>query len=421
MKSKLTTFLLAALFAFGLWLFVVTVEQPESEQTYYEIPVIYQNNGEELLKDRSLMIVSERPTVTLKLKSTRSNLRNLNESNINILVSLSNVTGPGTHSLNYTISYPGNVPASEVSVVSTSMEQVSIKVENRITNSAVPVEVVTSGQVADPQNTIPLTSPEDIEVEYPTIEVVGPESVMPEGMKAVVNVDLTGQSQTIAGEYPFTLCDKDGNPILDTSNMTINPDISAVNVTVKIYKLKELPLKVKVVPGAGATEATSSIKLEPSTIQVYGPESLLANLEYLEIGVVDLGTVTKDETKVLPITLPEGVTNNTDITEVAVDIKFPQLITRKMTVETVEFLNLPEGLEAKLNSASLNVTLRGLAGQMGSLKVSDLTVTVDMTDAQPGTSIKSVTVTINSKYPDVGIVSISDVYVTVTEAETEKK
>ena len=35
MKSKLVTFLLALLFACGLWVFVVTVEQPESEQTYY--------------------------------------------------------------------------------------------------------------------------------------------------------------------------------------------------------------------------------------------------------------------------------------------------------------------------------------------------------------------------------------------------
>ena len=53
MKSKLVTFLLAVLFACGLWLFVVTVEQPESEQTYYEIPVIFQNNGEELLTEKS--------------------------------------------------------------------------------------------------------------------------------------------------------------------------------------------------------------------------------------------------------------------------------------------------------------------------------------------------------------------------------
>lgn len=417
MKSKLTTLLLSLLFACGLWLFVVTVEQPESEQTYYEIPVIYQNNGEDLLKDRGLMIVSERPTITLKLKSTRTNLRNLNESNINILVSLANVTKPGTHPLNYTISYPGNVPASEVSVVSASMEQVSIKVEDRVTKS-LTVEVKPVGQVADPQNTKVLDAPEEIELDYPTIDVTGPESVMQNVEKAVVYVDLEGQSQTIAGEFPFTLCDENYNPIMDTAKLTVSPDISAVNVMLKIYKVKEIDLKVKVIPGGGATEATSSINLSPNKLQVYGPESVLEGLEYLEIGVVDLATVTKDETKVFPLTtLPEGVFNNTDTSEVSVDVKFPSLLTRKLSLTNVEFLNLPEGLEAKLNSDSVNVTLRGLAGQMGSLKLSDLTVTVDMADAQVGTVIKSVTVTINSKYPDVGILSISDVYITVTEAE----
>ena len=58
MKSKIIALLLALLFSCGLWLFVVTVEQPESENTYYDIPVIYQNDGEALLKDRGLMIVS---------------------------------------------------------------------------------------------------------------------------------------------------------------------------------------------------------------------------------------------------------------------------------------------------------------------------------------------------------------------------
>ena len=416
MKSKLVTFLLAVLFACGLWLFVVTVEQPESEQTYYEIPVIFQNNGEELLKERGLMIVSERPTITLKLKSTRSNLRNLNESNINILVNLANVTKPDTHKLNYTISYPGNVPASEVSVVSASMEQISIKVENRI-SELIPVVVNPIGQQEDPANTIALTDQEDIELDYTFIEVVGPESVMKNVHQALVEVDLTGHSQTIAGEYPFTLCSEDGTPVADTSKLTLNPDVSSVNLVLKIYKVKEVDLKVKVVPGAGATEETSTITVAPGKIQVYGPESQLEKLEYLEIGVVDLNTTLKEETRVLPIIMPEGVTNNTAYTEATVEIKFDKLLTRKLSVENVDFLNLPEGLEAQLNSNFLIVTLRGLPGQMGSLKSSDLTATVDMTDAQLGVTEKNVTITVSSKYTDVGVAGTYTASILVTEAE----
>ena len=36
-------FLLSAVIAFGLWGYVITVEQPESEKTYYDIPVVLQD------------------------------------------------------------------------------------------------------------------------------------------------------------------------------------------------------------------------------------------------------------------------------------------------------------------------------------------------------------------------------------------
>ena len=43
MKNKLLTILLSVAIAVGMWVYVITVEQPESEETYYDIPVILQN------------------------------------------------------------------------------------------------------------------------------------------------------------------------------------------------------------------------------------------------------------------------------------------------------------------------------------------------------------------------------------------
>ena len=44
------TLLLSVAIAFGLWLYVITVEQPESQKTYYDIPVVLQN--ESILAER---------------------------------------------------------------------------------------------------------------------------------------------------------------------------------------------------------------------------------------------------------------------------------------------------------------------------------------------------------------------------------
>ena len=43
-SSKIWTLLLSFVVAFGLWLYVITVVSPESEETYYDIPVTYQND-----------------------------------------------------------------------------------------------------------------------------------------------------------------------------------------------------------------------------------------------------------------------------------------------------------------------------------------------------------------------------------------
>lgn len=407
MKSKLVTFLLALLFAIGLWVFVVTVEQPESESTYYDIPVVYQN--EDVLAERGLMIVSERPTVTLKLKSTRTNLRNLNEANINILVNLANVRDAKTYSLNYSLSYPGTVPEGDVSVVSASTEQISLKVERRITKQ---VEVVPVYNGSVPEGMI--AHKEEAELDYQFIEVSGPESVMQNLTQAVIYVDLEGQTQTIAGEYPYTLCDAEGNPV-DASLLTTS--VENVNLMVKIQQVKEIELRVKVIAGGGATEQTSTITIDPQTIRVSGPEALLADLEYLEIGTIDLSTMTQAEIQIFPIQLPEGITNETGLTSATVTVEFPKLRTVKMTVGDIRIIGLPEGLEAELITQQLEVTIRGLAEQIMGLRAADLTVTVDLSNAQVGTFTQGVTITISSRFPDVGTMGTYSVSVTVKEAE----
>ena len=107
MKNKLLAVLVSAVIAFGLWLYVITVVSPESEQTYYDIPVVLQNK--DVLNERGLMIVGEAPTVTLVLKGNRTILNELNESNINVITNVANIEKPGTINMTYSLSFPVTV------------------------------------------------------------------------------------------------------------------------------------------------------------------------------------------------------------------------------------------------------------------------------------------------------------------------
>ena len=407
MKNKLLTILMSVAIALGLWLYVITVEQPESEATYYDIPVVLQN--EDILAERGLMIVSERPTVTLHLSSTRTNLNQLNEANINVIANVNSIVTAGTHELTYNVSYPGSIPSGSVSRQSSRPNMVTLKVENRITKQ-VPVVPVYTGSVAESL----VADKENAVLDNAFIEVSGPESVMEQITQAMIFVDLEGKSQTIVEECAYTLCNEAGEPV-DSQWVTTNVEV--VNLTLTIRQVKEVKLKVNIVAGGGATEATSEIKIEPATIRISGSEALLAGLEELELGTINLGELTEGATLTMAINLPEGITNETGLTEAVVDVKFPNLKTTTLSISRIELTNIPAGMQAELVTQLLEVKLRGPATMIDSMVAESVSVTVDLEGAELGTDKYLAQINVGSAFGGVGALGTYTVMATLTEAE----
>ena len=409
MKSKLLTILMSAAIAFGMWLFVITVEQPESEKTYYDIPVVLQN--EDILAERGLMIVSERPTVTLHLSSTRTNLNQLNESNINVIANVNSIGTAGTHELPYSVSYPGNVPAGSVARQSSRPDMVTLKVENKITKQ-VPVVPVYSGSVAEGL----VADKGNVVLDNAFIEVSGPESVLEQITKAMILVDLEGKTQTIVEECTYTLCNDAEEPV-DSQWVTTNVEV--VNLTLTIRQVKEVKLTVNVVAGGGATEATSTIRIEPETIRISGSEALLEGLDEVNLGTIHLGEIPEDKTVSMAITLPEGITNETGITEAIVDVRFPNLKTTTLSLARIEMINVPAGMEAELVTKILEVKFRGPASLIDSLMAESVTIVVDLEGAELGTDKYVAQMNVGNAFSGVGALGTYTVMVTLTEAGAE--
>lgn len=410
MKNKILTILLSAVIAFGLWGYVITVEQPESEKTYYDIPVVLQN--ESILTERGLMIVSERPTVTLDLVGTRTDLNDLNESNINVICNVSSIVTPGTHKLTYNVSYPGNIPSGAVTRQKSVPDMVTLKVENRITKQ-IPVvpdymgTTVPEGMIADKENII---------LDYEMIEVSGPESVLDQITQAVIQVDLTNQTQTVVGEYSYTLCNDVSEPV-DAQMVTTNVEL--VNMSLPIRWVKEITLELNVIEGGGATMLTSVIDIQPKTIRVSGSASLVEDLQTLEIGTIDLGTLETGGVLNFDIVLPEGLTNETGISEAEVEVRFPNLMVKTFSVNNIVLENIPQGMEAELITQLLEVKLRGPAGLMESITEADIKAVVDLSQASAVTDKFAVQIVLDSEFIGLGALNSYTVMVALTQtAET---
>lgn len=408
MKSKVFSIVLSALVAFGLWLYVVTVESPGSEKTYYNIPVVLQN--ENVLEERSLMITSDVPAVTLTLSGTRTDLNKLDENNINILVNAASIEAAGTHQLNYSVSYPGTVNSSAITRVGQSTNMITLKVEKRITkNVDVKIEYIGSVPedfIADKENPV---------LDYETIAVSGPESVVDKIAQAKIQVDLTNQNVSVVGQYVYDLCDTRGQPV-DVELVTTN--VETVNLTVKVQRVKEITLAVKTIYGGGVTDKNSTVEIEPKTIRVSGSDALLENLDTLEIGPVNLGEMLTDEILTFPITLPDGVTNETGVTEAVVKIKFFDLKVKKLNVVNIQAVNVPAGMEVDMITQALEVTVRGPTKLISTIAEDDITVTVDFANAQIGTATMRANVTFSSEYAQVGTVGTYVVSATLSDPAT---
>lgn len=411
MKTKFWQIALSLVISFALWLYVVTVVSPESEETYYDIPVTFQND---VLEERGLMIVSNTPTVTLQLKGNRSDLNELNATNITILVDLAGIQAPGTQMVSYDIKFPGNIPDNAIETISQSPNILQLKVENKI-KKAVPIQLeyigsVKEGFIADKDNPV-------MDVFY--VEVAGPESSVEKIDHASIQVDLTDKSDSIVGAFTYVLCDEAGEPV-DAQMVTTN--VEEVNLSVKIQGMKEVPLVVNIEEGGGATMGTCKVEQDIQTIWISGSENRLKDLDTIELGTVNLGELKDEEnTMTFDIILPEGVTNMSGVTEATVTISFPDLARKKLTIskEAFKTMGVPAGAEVTWITEMVEVELRGHKDTIKKITEKDITVTVDFTDEELGSVSKVPKVTLPSSYSDVGAVSVSAVTATLQMGEPD--
>ncbi len=380
MNNKFVSFLLSLLIAFALWAYVVTVQAPESESTYYNVPVVL--DGQDLLEARDLMIISQKGfTVNLTLSGYRTDLNKLDSSNITVLADLSKITTPGTHTLNYQVFYPGSVQSGNIHTVNQQPQSITLTVVEHSTKD-IRVEVNCSGSVpagytADRQNVI---------VDHNTVTISGPKDVIDRIEQARVEIDVSGQSNTITQTLPYTLCDKNGNPVSGTENVTAN--VRDIQATVKILKLKSVPLKLHVIPGGGITEDMITITMERDSILLSGSESALDGLEEIVLGTIDLGKLTEDWESNMPVTLPSGVNNVTGVPAIHVSVKMPVLETREFQVgqEHFEIKGTPAGMDVNLQTETLVLKIRGPVMLLDELQqhTDRIRVHIDLTDGQEG-------------------------------------
>ena len=411
MKNKLPMMLLALLAAIFIWLYDVTVVNPNDVDTFTAIPVTFEN--EEAIREQDLMMTSGSDvTVTLRISGRRSELKKLSRNNIQITVDLEQINEEGTHELLYSVRYPANVSSGDLSVENRTPAYVSVTVEHYI-RQPVPVRAVFEGEGTTESNGESLVIDTDTMTITPSeVMITGPAALVETVDYARIVINKSAITETTVADYDYELMNAEEQVV---SREELVTDVEKVSVSIPVLKYKEVPLVLKTTAGGGATGENISYTLSTESIKISGTAAAVDKINQIELGTLDFATVTGPTTKTYPIVLPEGVNNASGVVEVQASVRVNGLNVMTMSVSNFELINVPEGLTAQPISESVQLTLRGTPAALTNLKPEEVSVTVDLSSfTQPGTYIISV----NVEVPDglqVGPIGSNTLTVTLSE------
>ena len=410
-KNKLYSMLLSVLIAFALWLYVVTNVSQEDDITIYNIPVTM--TGETVLAEKNLMITSvSSNTVSLNLSGARSDLNKVDNSNIIVKADLSGIDKPGDNIyLDYRISFAADVPNNAFTVEQKNPLGIYVDVDYRRTKE-VDVRVKWTGTRSESY----IYDTENVVLDYPTIMVIGPAAVADQIAYALIEVDLTNRSESISESFRYTLCNVNGDPV-DAGQITTN--VEEVYLDLKIQQIKYLDLVANVIYGGGANEKNTTVEIQPESIRVSGGEAVLKELgDALMICTINLAELEKSSTEQrYTISLPEGVTNQTGVSEAVVSVKIKDVSVREFTIDNIQSINIPQGLEAEIINANLTIKVRGNSPLLMQLKPEDIFAVVDFSAAEVGTATYKATITFADGFEALGALKTYSVSAEVREAE----
>lgn len=376
MKSKVLTALLAFSIAFGLWLYVITVERTQIEYTFYNVPVVM--DGESVLQDRGLMITSDTErTVNLTLSGKRSDLNKLKSSDITVLVDLTRIYEAGKKNLSYDVSFPGDVQNSAIEIVSRQPDSISLTVAQWATKE-IPIQIVATGTPAPGYK----VDDANKSANPKSVDISGPKELIDQIAMGKITVNMRDAKESYEQRQKITLCDAQGNPVEEDLS-TVFVDNHMILVKIPVLMEKEISLRLPIIPGGGLTEDEVKLTMSFDKITVTGSPAVVSKMaDVIELDPIDLATITESYTDQLRFTLPEGVKSQQgNVVEVKLELPVRDFRSIAVPMSQFEAIGLPEGYEATFSAQSIDVRLRGKSGTLSRLEPTDIRIVVNLTGA----------------------------------------
>lgn len=389
-NKRWPSMLLALVISLGLWIYVVTVENPEDERTLSNIPVVF--TGEDLLRqDNELLITSDNvPTgISLTFSGKRSELSKLAENKDEMSVSLdvSKLRNAQDYTFQYDltdINLPTTATDWDLTLVKGSPKSVSITVK-KLAKKPVPVKILTEVDIVEGYTA------DRLEQNYTEIVIVGPADTVKQVSYAQAILRRENVDQTITSSLSYELIGENGE-MIDDPNIT--SDVTEIEVTLPVLMFKDVPLEIPLVEGGGATADDIVVDIYPKTVRLSGEPTVLEGIQSIKLPALDLSSLmTNNETLTRVITIPEGCTSLSGEQEADVTVSIKNKSIRQMRISSNHFQYVgAANLKIEPKTNILSITVRANEDDINKIMEDNVRVVADFSAITLPDTTNSVTV-----------------------------
>lgn len=376
--------------AFCLWVYVMSVESPEHEQTFSHI-VVELVNTEELISNQDMAIYNGYGTmIDVTLSGKKSVLSKLTEKDIVATADVSNIKEGGNR---YNCKISVDVPAG-CSLVGMSQDTISVYLDKASQISVDLTEIRDNTKLPEGCYTGLIDFPVD------KITVVGPTMVLNRVSKAVVLIDLTGVTKSERMTREIYLADKNGVKI-DSPYIDFYP--KEITFDVPVIKTETVDIDVYFKHGFLNFENTE-VNVSPAYVEITGDPEIINRgglIDSIEIDEKTEFSGMRYE-KVFKLRVPDGVSISAD--EVTVTARIDSSIrTRDITVpgNNIRDTGSKGGVKYTLDKSPVIVTIMGEVDILSKIDPNDITLELDMSpysQSNTGTIKVRAKVVIDSEY-----------------------
>ena len=385
--------LLAAVFAFILWVVVINVDEP-IRTVPYTASVKTENEDYITSNGKYFELLDGNNTVTFNVSAKRTYQEKLTNADFTAVADMEKieyVDDNGIYRVPVTVSC-SKFSSNQVTISSKQL-YIEVAMEDRGTVQK-RITATATGNVADgcalgevsivTSNLIKISGPSSVTSQIDTVE-------------ASINVD--GMSSDVTDTVAPVLYDADRN-VIDPTKLKMS--VTTVTISAQILNTKDVPIEFETTGTVAKDHVITGIEYAPQSVRIKGETSVLNTVNKVTVPaeVLDVTNATSDIKNTVDISsyLPGGVSlvlaSDAKI-EVTVKVESTEKVSYEVPIENITIENLAENQNIKILVDTVSVEIAGSQSAMKKLSAEDIMGTIDASGITNGEHNAIVTIQVD--------------------------